>query len=114
MEILILHQSVQVRVGCVQQEYILKEGLAEFLLEGDDLTDLPCRTVRNPGKPYADRFYEGEILFVAAKARYGGAAGFIKEMNTHARCYRANPLDPPPIRCVGGVCACACLLNTVC
>eukprot|EP00041_Stephanoeca_diplocostata_P016479 m.324738 g.324738 ORF g.324738 m.324738 type:complete len:437 (+) comp20374_c0_seq9:317-1627(+) len=80
------------------REYIMKEGLAEFLLDGDDLTDLPCRTVRNPGKPYADRFYEGEILFVAAKARYGGAAGFIKEMNKHARCFRANPLDPPPIR----------------
>jgi len=81
-------------------EYIAKDAIEEYLLDEATLKDLPCREVDNRGKPYRDRFYKGADLQKAACERYGGEAAFTSELQTRARCYRCNPIDPPEIRYV--------------
>ena len=101
------------------QEYKLEGAMSQFLLTQSELDGIPCRTVRNLGKPTPDTFYAGDALHARAVVKFGGeegavpcycravpaaltgGAGFCKELRKFVRCYRPDPANPP-VRRPGG------------
>lgn len=90
--------ALQYMVPSAAAEYHMKSAYVEFLLEEDDLVGVAARTVRNPGKPYPDRYYKGADLITAAKKKFGGLEEFVIQLKKHAKCYVADPMHTPPIR----------------
>lgn len=61
--------TVQFSMGPILVRWKADDAVMRFVLEPHDLKDLPCRSVRNPGKPYPDEFYNGATLLERAIER---------------------------------------------